>query len=155
MFVKPFFSFPFLFIVGLCIFLSSCKKTSDNQNNIDDQIIINYLTKNNIKATKTASGLYYTITKEGSGKQVSSNNSLFVKYKGYLPDSTIFDQNNVGATISLNTVITGWKEGLTYFKVGGKGQLFIPSHLAYGKNSNGSVPANSVLFFDIEVLEIN
>ena len=91
---------------------------------------------------------------EGLGKQVTNNSTLYVKYKGYLSDSTVFDENTTGTSISLNSVITGWQEGLTYFNVGGKGKLFIPSHLAYGKNVNGKVPANSVLFFDIEVLEI-
>lgn len=149
-----FFLITLFFIVGLSIFLSSCEKTTDNQKTIDDQIITNYLTKNKLTAIKTSSGLYYIISEQGTGKQVSSNNTLYVKYKGYLSDSTVFDENNIGTTISLNNVITGWKEGLTFFKVGGKGKLYIPSHLAYGKSANGKVPANSVLFFDIEVLEI-
>jgi FKBP-type peptidyl-prolyl cis-trans isomerase FkpA len=154
MIIKRFFSIPLLFTIGLGIIFSSCKKTTDNQKTIDDQIISNYLTKNKLTATKTSSGLYYIITQQGNGKRVSANSSLYVKYKGYLSDSTVFDENSVGTSISLSNVIIGWKEGLTYFNVGGKGKLFIPSHLAYGKNVNGKVPANSVLFFDIEVLEI-
>lgn len=152
--VKRFFSISLLFIVVLSVIFSSCKKTNDNQKTIDDQIISNYLTKNKLIATKTNSGLYYIITQQGLGKQVTNNSTLYVKYKGYLSDSTVFDENTNGTSISLNSVITGWQEGLTYFNVGGKGKLFIPSHLAYGKNVNGKVPANSVLFFDIEVLEM-
>jgi FKBP-type peptidyl-prolyl cis-trans isomerase FkpA len=152
--VNRFFSISLLFMVGLSVIFSSCEKTNDNQKTIDDQIISSYLTKNNLNAIKTSSGLYYIISNQGTGKKVNSNDKLYVKYKGYLSDSTVFDENTTGTSISLNSVITGWQEGLTYFNVGGKGKLFIPSHLAYGKNENGKVPANSVLFFDIEVLEI-
>ena len=152
--IKQYVFLPLLFIVGMSLLLISCEKTTDNQQTIDDQIISSYLTKNKLIATKTNSGLYYIITQQGLGKQVTNNSTLYVKYKGYLSDSTVFDENTTGTSISLNSVITGWQEGLTYFNVGGKGKLFIPSHLAYGKNVNGKVPANSVLFFDIEVLEI-
>ena len=152
--IKQYVFLPLLFIVGMSLLLISCEKATDNQQTIDDQIISSYLTKNKLKATKTNSGLYYIITQQGLGKQVTNNSTLYVKYKGYLSDSTVFDENTTGTSISLNSVITGWQEGLTYFNVGGKGKLFIPSHLAYGKNVNGKVPANSVLFFDIEVLEI-
>jgi FKBP-type peptidyl-prolyl cis-trans isomerase FkpA len=58
-------------------------------------------------------------------------------------------------TIGQGMVIKGWDEGIPMFKVGGKGKLLIPANLGYGENEQGSIPANSVLIFDIELLGVN
>ena len=144
-----------VFIFMLSFFQSGCQKMDSTQKETDDTIIKSYLLKNNITAIKTSSGLYYSIEKDTlpKGKLVSPNSSLIVRYKGYLPNDSIFDQNVNGAAINLTTTIKGWSEGLTKFRVGDKGSLFIPSHLGYGANATNKIPANSVLFFDIEVIE--
>lgn len=143
------------FMIMIAFLQSGCEKTDTSQKEIDDALIKNYLLKKNITATKTSSGLYYFIKKDTleKGKQVSPNSSLIVKYKGYLPNDSIFDQNLNGTSINLTTTIKGWSEGLPKFKVGEKGTLFIPSHLGYGANSTNKIPANSVLFFDVEIIE--
>ncbi len=143
------------FMIMIAFLQSGCEKTDTSQKEIDDALIKNYLLKKNITATKTSSGLYYFIEKDTleKGKQVSPNSSLIVKYKGYLPNDSIFDQNLNGTSINLTTTIKGWSEGLPKFKVGEKGTLFIPSHLGYGANSTNKIPANSVLFFDVEIIE--
>lgn len=143
------------FMIMIAFLQSGCEKTDSSQKEIDDALIKNYLLKKNITATKTSSGLYYFIEKDTleKGKQVSPNSSLIVKYKGYLPNDSIFDQNLNGTSINLTTTIKGWSEGLPKFKVGEKGTLFIPSHLGYGANSTNKIPANSVLFFDVEIIE--
>ena len=143
----------FSFLI-LSVFLISCNKIDTTQDSIDDKIITDYLSVNKLTATKTTSGLYYKIDKIGEGKKVNTSNTIYLKYTGKLPNDTIFDQNLNGTYLSLKTAINGFREGLSYFNVGGKGQLFIPSKLAYGKNSVGKVPSNSVLFFEIEVIEI-
>jgi FKBP-type peptidyl-prolyl cis-trans isomerase len=51
-------------------------------------------------------------------------------------------------------VIAGWREGLQLFGKGGKGTLFIPSQLAYGNTPMSGIPANSVLIFDIHLINI-
>jgi FKBP-type peptidyl-prolyl cis-trans isomerase FkpA len=143
-------------IVLLVSFLQTgCQKTDTSQKDMDDTLIKNYLAKKNITAIKTESGLYYRIQKDTlpKGKQVSPNSSLIVKYKGYLANDSIFDQNLNGTSINLTTTIKGWSEGLPKFKVGEKGSLFIPSHLGYGENATNKIPSNSVLIFDIEIIE--
>lgn len=147
--MRSFFSF---IILSFLIF--SCNKIDTNQDTIDDKIITEYLTAKNIKATKTSTGLYYILDSIGIGKKVNTTNTIYVKYTGKLTNDTIFDQNLNGTYLSLKTAINGFREGVSYFNVGGKGRLFIPSKLAYGKNSVGKVPANSVLIFDIEIIEI-
>lgn len=147
--MRSFFSF---IILSFLIF--SCNKIDTNQDTIDDKIITDYLTAKKIKATKTNTGLYYILDSIGNGKKVNSTNTIYVKYAGKLTNDTIFDQNLNGTYLSLKTAINGFREGVSYFNVGGKGRLFIPSKLAYGKNSVGKVPSNSVLIFNIEVIEI-
>jgi FKBP-type peptidyl-prolyl cis-trans isomerase FkpA len=143
-----------LSILAFTTIIFSCNKIDNTQDIIDDKIITDYLASKKLTATKTASGLYYHIDVVGSGKKVNPTNTIYVKYTGRLSNDTIFDKNLDGANLSLKTAITGWQEGITYFNVGSKGKLYIPSKLGYGKNTVGKVPANSVLIFDLEVIEI-
>lgn len=132
----------------------ACKKRKvSNQAKEDEKLITDYIASNNLNATATGSGLYYVITTQGTGAQPNSNSTVTVKYKGYLRDGTVFDQNG-GATFSLANVIKGWQEGIPLFKKGGKGMLLIPSALGYGAQATGNIPANSVLIFDIELLDV-
>ena len=118
--------------------------------------IINYLAENNISAERTESGLYYVISSQGVGEYPSSSSSIRAIYKGYFLDGTVFDQSSAnGISFSLNQVIKGFQEGFQLFKQGGLGKLIIPPSLGYGDNDYGTIPANSVLVFDIELLEIN
>jgi FKBP-type peptidyl-prolyl cis-trans isomerase len=157
--------FPFsktsFFIIRFFIFcllstsLLSCTKTSTaEQDKKDDDAITRYLSQHSINATKTSSGLYYSIEDPGTGMQVSANNTVYMKYKAYLLDGTVFDENKIGTTLSLPNTIKGWQEGIPKFKVGGKGKLFIPSKLGYGTEATGKILANSVLIFEVEVIEI-
>ncbi|MTH18092.1 FKBP-type peptidyl-prolyl cis-trans isomerase [Flavobacterium sp. LC2016-01] len=122
----------------------------------NDKEIIDYLAKNNLTAKKTESGLYYIITEPGTGKQPTATSSVTVAYKGYLTNGKTFDQSTTaGATFPLNKVIAGWTEGIPLFKEGGNGVLLIPAHLAYGDNNVGSIPAGSVLIFDVKLISVN
>jgi FKBP-type peptidyl-prolyl cis-trans isomerase FkpA len=72
-----------------------------------------------------------------------------------LLDGTVFDQSTNGISFGLNQVILGWREGITYFKEGGKGILLIPSDLGYGDRGSGSIPGGAALVFDINLIRIN
>ena len=137
----------------LIIILSiSCKKTPTvNQAAVDEGIIKQYISDHQLNATATGSGLYYVIKTVGTGANPAANSTVNVIYKGYFTSGSTFDQSSAsGLSISLSSVIQGWQEGIPYFKKGGgKGILLIPSTLGYGAQASGSVPANSVLIFDI------
>ena len=146
-----------IFVVFACLLIfSSCKKTVVNQPELDDQLIQGYLFANNLNATKDPSGLYYIITVDGTGVSPTLASTVEVKYSGYLLDETIFDQTASGKTFSssLSGLIKGWQIGIPLIKKGGKATLFIPSALGYGSQAAGIIPANSVLVFDIELINV-
>ncbi|MBL7920131.1 MAG: FKBP-type peptidyl-prolyl cis-trans isomerase [Bacteroidia bacterium] len=135
---------------------STCRKGKvKSQAELDEKIITNYISDNNLNATATGSGLYYVVWTEGTGAQPNSNSNVTVNYKGSLKDGTVFDQStSAGVTFNLNSVIKGWQEGIPLFKKGGRGVLLIPSALGYGSNASGKIPANSVLIFDIDLINV-
>lgn len=136
-------------------FATCKKKNATNQAVKDDQIIRDYISANNLNATATGTGLYYVIANQGSGPQPNANSNVTVKYKGYLTNGKVFDETtNAGATFNLSGVIQGWQEGIPLFKKGGKGTLLIPSALGYGDKDSGPIPANSVLIFEVELVDV-
>ncbi len=122
---------------------------------LDQMKIEQYLTENNLTTEVTASGLHYIIEEEGVGNaHPALSDMVEVHYKGYLLDGRIFDQTDVSPiTFPLSQVIDGWQEGIRLFKKGGKGQLFIPSVLAYGASPPSGIPSNAALAFDIELVD--
>ena len=109
------------------------------------------------EVTTTASGLQYEVLQEGNGQRPSGATSrVTVHYEGKLINGQIFDSSykrNQPATFGLNQVITGWTEGVQLMPQGSKYRFFIPPDLGYGSRGAGSIPPNSTLIFDVELLE--
>ena len=105
----------------------------------------------------TDSGLQIEMLTEGTGKKPSVTDVVVVHYEGRLLDGTVFDSSiarGEPAEFALNQVIPGWTEGLQLIKAGGKARLTIPSDLAYGPGGVRSIPPNSVLVFEVELIEV-
>jgi len=103
------------------------------------------------------SGLQYTIVEPGAGDPPKATSKVKVHYRGTLLDGTQFDSSydrGEPATFGVNQVIAGWQEALQLMAPGAKWKLFIPSNLAYGENGNARIPGNSLLIFDVELLEV-
>lgn len=127
----------------------------------EDQDLQDYARINNLNATKTPTGLYVVMEKEGSGPQAANGNTVRVEYRGTLLNGTEFDssmdpgEEGYEFVLGTNPVIQGWVEGLTYFKKGGKGKLLIPSRLGYSERGNPpKIGPNEPLIFDIELVEV-
>lgn len=114
--------------------------------------------------------MYYYIESNGIGQQASRNDSVQILYKGFLLDSTLFDQNiNYTATKSwfhLPNTIEGFRYGASYYKEGekviypdesfgyenaGNGVFFMPSGLAYGENGSSRIPQNAPIYYFFEL----
>ena len=110
-----------------------------------------------VKTTK--SGLLYKIENAGKGEAIKATDTVKVHYTGKLPNGKVFDssvERGQPVEFQLNQVIPGWTEGLQLVKKGGKIQLVIQPALGYGKQGAGaSIPPNSTLIFDVEVLDVN
>ena len=105
---------------------------------------------------KNIEGVYYTMLKEGTGRQVSVNDTVTIYYKGYLlKDGSVFDgTKDKPAIFPLKRLIMGWQIGVPLCKVGGKIKIIIPSNLGYSIRTRAAkIPPNSVLVFEIEVVD--
>ena len=104
------------------------------------------------------SGLQYKVIKEGAGAIPKADSKVEVHYKGTLTDGKVFDSSydrGEPASFPVNGVIKGWTEALQLMKVGSKWQVVIPPELAYGeRGAPPTIPPNSVLVFDVELLKI-
>lgn len=144
--------------------LEDNKKKAQAQNETDDKLLQEYFTKNSLNPTKTSSGLYYIMEKEGTGTNPSRGQAVTVNYTGRTMDGKVFDSNTDPAmghaqpftfTLGTREVIDGWDEGVALMKKGGKAKLFIPSSMAYGEmGREPMIPKNAILMFDVEVTDI-
>ena len=144
----------FLAFILLVVIAASCQEDTTDYSPIDKKIIEDYLTANNLTAQSTSSGLYYIIEEPGGTDHPNINTHLVAYYKGYLTDGAVFDENYSWYTpVILSSFIKGWQEGLQLIGVKGKIKLLIPSALGYGEIVKEDIPANSVLIFDVELVE--
>ena len=97
--------------------------------------------------------------KVGTGKEAYSSSYVTVHYIGRLKNGVKFDSSrdrkkpfefNLGA----REVIRGWDKGIVGMKEGGIRKLTIPPEMAYGEKATGSIPANSTLIFEVELLKV-
>ena len=121
----------------------------------DKQTIENYLTENNLEATRTESGLYYIITEEGFGDMPTIESAVKMIYTGYFLDGETFDISPEDGDLFKNLLqlIPGFSEGVLLLDKGAKATFIIPSGLAYGNGGSGFVPPNTVVAFDVDLLD--
>lgn len=101
----------------------------------------------------TASGLQYQVLKPGEGAHPTDADVTLIKYKGTLRDGTVFDQNE-RAPLPVAQVVPGFSEGLKLMQKGGQYRLWIKPELGYGdRDTGGAIPPNSVLVFDVDLIE--
>ena len=93
----------------------------------------------------------------GTGSEIAPGDILTVHYVGSLSNGRVFDSSRDRDTpftfqLGVGQVIRGWDEGLIGMRVGGKRLLAIPPEYGYGDQSVGTIPANAVLIFEVELL---
>ncbi len=107
---------------------------------------------------KADSGLRFKVISYGSGPRPKATSTVKCLYEGKFIDGIVFDstakRNNEPSEFPLDAVIPAWTEGLQYIGVGGKIVLYAPPYLAYGSRRTGPIPPDSVLIFEIELVDI-
>ena len=138
----------------------------------DLAIIDEYLSANNINAVKIDSGMRYVITKPGVGENCKKGQKVSVDYVGTFLDGKCFDTSNeevakangtytadrpykpYDVIIDRSGVIRGWHEALKLLNKGAKATFYIPSGMAYGPRGRAEIEPNTVLVFDLEIVDV-
>lgn len=102
----------------------------------------------------TASGLQYKVLAKGEeGRSPTDADIALINYEGKLADGTTFDKSEQPTPLSVAGVVPGFSEALKLMHKGAKYRVWIKPALGYGERGDGPVPPNSVLVFDVELLD--
>lgn len=147
------------------IFLSSCLSDAPTGNAFQDQLnkdkeaINTYLASKGITGVLSdpdGYGVKYKITLDGNGIKPIIDDSIKINYvTKLLPSETIVESSSSPPTYLLGTRIPGWQIGFPLVKEGSKATFYIPSGWAYGNVAYTTIPANSNLIFEIELLKVD
>lgn len=154
-----------VFLLALLFALGACKKSGDDEPDIDysardKELIENYISTNSLTGfTQDSAGVYISVTQPGTGTLPIQGRTIVAKYKGTTLDGKVFDQTKetiIGYPFILggNQVIEGWDDAFPQLRKGSKAILLIESDKGYGGTPTGNIPAHSVLRFDVEVVDI-
>ena len=154
-----------IILVSFCaVAMLSCKKSDKGCNFSVSGIVVpateltalqGYVSVNRPAAILHPGGFYYEIVTAGTGTvtpEICSN--VRVTYAGFLTNGFKFDEELVGISFTLGQLIPGWQRGLPLIKKGGSINLYLPPSLGYGASAVGTIPANSILSFSIQLLDV-
>lgn len=105
----------------------------------------------------TASGLQYTVYKEGKGLKPNITDTCIVHYTGRFIDGREFEStipSQRPAVFSPLGLVPGWQEALLLMHEGSQYRVFMPSELAYGEKGSGPIEPYSTLVYDIELIKV-
>ena len=96
---------------------------------------------------------------QGDGDTAAAGDLLVMHYVGVLEDGSEFDASwdrgdTFGFTLGQGRVIQGWDEGIVGMQEGGRRVLSIPAEQAYGADGRPGIPANSPLYFVVDLVEV-
>ncbi len=115
-----------------------------------------YLAAKKITAQKTNDGTFVVVKEKGSGEPAVDGKYITVKYTGkILETDSVFQSDSYTFKMGNFDVVRGWEDGLKLFNKGGKGTLYIPGFLAYGRNAGPGNKIFEALIFDVEITNIS
>lgn len=141
-------------------FLIGCGASESEEDELSeiDLKIQDYLEERGLDAERKESGLYIYIEKEGGDEKPNGDSYVTLNYEGYMLDGTLFESTNgqaIPSGVPLDFYIPGWQEALPYFGRGGKGTFIVPPELGFGAEDKGTIPGNSILVFDVEMVDFS
>ncbi len=148
-----------LLVSVLAISLYSCNPARQYEKE-EASAIEDYISKNpNLDFEHKESGLYYYEMEAGTGRTPVAHDTAYVMYTGKFLNGTVFD-TNVGTTDTLifavdeGWMITGFDEGITYMKEGGKALFLIPSSLAYGPSGYYTIGGYTPILYEVYLARV-
>lgn len=154
----------FLLVLVSGIIGSSCGSFLENDieatSKRNAQEIADYISQKNLQMLSTASGMKYSINQTSSGRVAAIGDEVTFHYTLSLLSGTKVDStskiNNTPAKITLgaSNIIAGFLEALSLLKEGERGTFLMPSILGFGTQSSTSIPANSSLRLDLEIVKL-
>ena len=168
----------YLYIIGLIFILYSCNNKPAvqapdlrsikqeykeplmdwNKEKLKDQefVISKYAERRNWEMTRTETGLYYQIYKEGNGEVADSGMYATYDFEIHLLNGDYcYSSDSIGSrTLELGKapIQRGLDEALLKMKVGDKAYVILPPHLAYGLPGDGNkIPRDAILVYNLEL----
>ena len=146
--------------MALLFFISSCSQSSDSQINLQqsEKFLLNNSTKDKILIMEE--GLQYAIIKSGDSIEIppTLSETITAHFHGTLMDGTVFWSSvEMGdpLTIQLSQLIPGCQKVISKMRAGDLWRVFIHPSLAYGEEGRPTIPPNSTLIFDIELINVD
>ena len=102
-------------------------------------------------------GFAYEILQKGTGNTCAANNTIRLRYKGTLIDGTLFDHSPVdgqAVLVDYKGVMKGWQAMFSLLSKGSKAKVYLQPHLGYARRKMPKVPANSILVYEFEIVDI-
>ncbi len=121
----------------------------------DNEALEKYIKAYN-RLQKTEKGVYYLVLNPGTGDKITNGKLVTVKYKAYLFDGKVFENNTQGYTFRMGSkeVIEGWEDGIKEMRLGSRYKLIIPEKLAFGSQGTDIVPPYTSVVFEVEVIKV-
>lgn len=125
---------------------------------IDLELIDNWLADSSITDVIVhPTDIRYTINKQGSGLKAEITDIVRISYEGrFLDTGVVFDSGEIGPVV-FNAgwgLIEGWYHMVLEMSEGDEYTVYIPSKYAYGTRGSGSIPPNTVIVFDIDLIRV-
>lgn len=154
----------FFLLLFPALILNSCKKDqidpgdeydAEAQLAADEVLIKAFIAKNSIPAQRHETGVYYQIIAPGEGNiTYNSSTTITVNYTLRDLNGKVIEQSSQPYRNLLSRLIPAWQIGVPLIQKGGKIRLISPSGYAYGPYASGNLPPNSILDFDIELVDV-
>lgn len=152
-YLSVFFFSLFTLLTSSCNQDDICQPIKDKAPDSEVATLQAYVEANVPDAIKDSRGFYYKIVTEGTGRTPNTCSTIAINYVGNLTNGTKFDSGS-NVTFRLKNLIKGWQAGLPLIKSGGKILLYLPPSFGYGAAGSGTIPGNSILIFEIELLGV-
>ena len=105
-------------------------------------------------ARRLPSGIVIQELRKGTGKQPAAKDSVLVRYKGTLRDGTVFEEYDQPTALNLMYSTFGFRKAIKEMREGGKARFVIPAGMGYKDKQAGTVPPNSLLIYEVELLKV-